>query len=289
MGVPTAALAGAGPAAANTTYRVTATIGVGALPIGVGVDPATNTIYAANFLDNTVSVINEATNTVTASIGVSESPNAVDVDAITNTIYVLNSRDSSPRTLAVDPTTHAVYVANAQSNDVSVVTPQVPDTDLTIAPPANVTIDATGPSRATATYPAPTVTDGDDPTPPAATCSPASGSMFPIGTTTVTCEATDPDDTPATATASFTVTVNGAGPQLALLGEGVQGVGSGTILANKVAKAQSYLTQGNTAEACVKMRGFIQEVKAQSGKSIRVREAGRLIAEAKQIRPVLGC
>jgi hypothetical protein len=43
---------------------------------------------------------------------------------------------------------------------------------------------------------------------------PPSGSTFPIGTTTVTCAATDTDDTPSTVAASFTVTVKGALAQL---------------------------------------------------------------------------
>ncbi len=44
------ALAGvaAVPAAAGISYSVTATIGVGNVPTGVGVDPATGTVYVAN-------------------------------------------------------------------------------------------------------------------------------------------------------------------------------------------------------------------------------------------------
>lgn len=38
------------------TSTVTATVGIGIFPIGVGVDPATNSIYVAN-LGGTVSVI----------------------------------------------------------------------------------------------------------------------------------------------------------------------------------------------------------------------------------------
>jgi len=45
---------------------VTATIPVGAGPIGVATDPKTNTIYVTNGPADTVSVINGNTNTVTA-------------------------------------------------------------------------------------------------------------------------------------------------------------------------------------------------------------------------------
>src|SRR5262249_49341636 len=56
--------------------------------------------------------------------------------------------------------------------------------------PANQTLEATGPSGATATYTTPTASDAvDGPRP--VNCTPASGSTFAIGTTTVTCTATD--------------------------------------------------------------------------------------------------
>lgn len=45
---------------------------------------------------------------------------------------------------------------------------------------------------------------------PTVGCLPASESTFAIGTTTVTCTATDADDFNSPVTASFTVTVNGA-------------------------------------------------------------------------------
>jgi hypothetical protein len=58
------------------------------------------------------------------------------------------------------------------------------------------------------TYASPTAVDeaGDNPVATVA-CTPASGSTFPIGATTVTCTATDADDTPSTVSQSFTITV----------------------------------------------------------------------------------
>jgi len=82
------------------------------------------------------------------------------------------------------------------------------DTDLKISPPANVMVNAAGPTGASVSYSLPTVSDQDDTTAPVPACSPASGAMFPIGTTTVTCTASDRDDTPSTVSTSFTVTVN---------------------------------------------------------------------------------
>ena len=131
----------AAPAAAATTYEVTATIGVGSSPNGVGVDPATDTVYVANQGSSTVSVINGATNTVTATIGVGSQPFGVGVDPATDTVYVANEYSnsvsvidgvtntvtatigvgSSPTWVGVDPATDTVYVSNGVSNNVSVI------------------------------------------------------------------------------------------------------------------------------------------------------------------------
>jgi hypothetical protein len=74
-----------------------------------------------------------------------------------------------------------------------------------VTAPANVSTSTNDPSGTTVTYGDATANDIVDGsiTP---TCSPASGSKFPVGTTTVTCNATDSHGN--TGSASFTVTVN---------------------------------------------------------------------------------
>ncbi len=57
----------------------------------MAVDPATDIVYVANFKDNTVSVINGATNTVTRTITVGAGPRAVAVDQTRDRIYVVNN------------------------------------------------------------------------------------------------------------------------------------------------------------------------------------------------------
>jgi len=90
------------------------------------------------------------------------------------------------------------------------------DNDLAFtAVPSNVSANATGPTGAIVNYSPPVAAD-EDLTAPAVTCQPASGSTFPIGTSTVSCSATDSDDTPSTITTSFQVTVNDT--DLALIG-----------------------------------------------------------------------
>jgi hypothetical protein len=72
--------------------------------------------------------------------------------------------------------------------------------------PGNITTNATSPQGAVVTYTPPTVVDEDNPLPPV-NCSPASGSVFPIGTTTVTCTVSDSDDSNSPVSQSFSVTV----------------------------------------------------------------------------------
>jgi HYR domain len=159
---------------------------------------------------------------------------------------------------------------------------------LSIAQPANITTDATGPSGATVTYPLPAVTDPDASSPPAAVCTPPSGSVFPIGTTTVTCTATDSNDINSPASISFTITVEGAAAQLADLYQAVHGVGSGNSLASIVAIAQQQLSAGHPGQACLTLSGFIIEVKTQIP-LIPSATAAQLITDAARIQAVLGC
>ena len=74
--------------------------------------------------------------------------------------------------------------------------------------PANMNVAATGAGGAVVTYTASAV-DAIDPT-PTLVCAPPSGSTFPLGTTTVTCIATD--DSGNSASASFTITVKDSTP-----------------------------------------------------------------------------
>jgi hypothetical protein len=165
----------------------------------------------------------------------------------------------------------------------------VNDTDLALSGvPANMTINATGPMGATVNYAPPTVSD-EDASLPMPACSPASGTTFAIGTTTVNCAVSDADDSNSPVNASFMVTVKGASAQLVDLRQAVQGVGPGTSLGDKVQSAQSYLASGDVADTCSTLTAFIHEVKAQSGKSIPVAQASQLIADAQRIQAVLAC
>ena len=75
--------------------------------------------------------------------------------------------------------------------------------------PADTTVEATNSVGATTTYAVPTATDNLD-GPLTVTCTPAPGDFFPLGLTTVTCEARD--NSGNTGTASFEVQVQDTAP-----------------------------------------------------------------------------
>ena len=103
------------------------------------------------------------------------------------------------------------------SNSVS-VTVKIDKTPPVIGAVSDVTTTATSPTGAVVTFALPTATDAFDPS-PVVTSSPASGSTFPIGTTTITVTAKDATNNISTKT--FTVTVTEPSPTPGIMhGEG---------------------------------------------------------------------
>ncbi len=163
------------------------------------------------------------------------------------------------------------------------------DNDLAlVGMPSDQTVNATSPSGAVVTFTMPTASDEDSPPTATVSCDHASGETFPIGTTKVTCTATDADDANSPVSASFNITVLGASDQLPALCTASQGVGPGTSLADKCGAAQKALAAGDTGEAKHILNAYIHEVKAQRGKKIPPATADKLIAAAEQIIAVIG-
>jgi hypothetical protein len=158
---------------------------------------------------------------------------------------------------------------------------------LSIATHPNITVDATSPAGAVFHYIAPRVTDQANPTdPPKAVCTPPSGSTFAIGTTTVTCTATDAADSNSPLSTTFTVTVVGAPGQLHVLHYAVRDYGP--ALANTVLIAEHAVGTENTPRACLALDAFVVEVATRIPPLPPITRA-HLIAAAGQIRAVLGC
>ncbi|HKI91384.1 MAG TPA: HYR domain-containing protein, partial [Gaiellaceae bacterium] len=151
--------------------------------------------------------------------------------------------------------------------------------------PAGLTADATGPDGAAVSYAAPTATDLVDGSVPV-DCSPASGSTFAIGDTTVTCTATDAHGNAASA--AFSVHVRGAGEQLADLLAYVTGIGPGKSLAAKVLAAQRALARGDAATAVSDLDALDAETSAQDGKKLTGAQAAAIEAAVARIGAVLG-
>jgi hypothetical protein len=169
-----------------------------------------------------------------------------------------------------------------------VVTQQQPDTTppvLTL--PGALTVDATSPKGAAVSYAA-TAKDNVDPH-PSVVCAPASGSVFPIGTTTVSCTAKDASGNQSHGT--FTVHVEGAGEQLAdLLQEIVQKkLGSGFSLPTELRAAIEAFVPAHPKTSCLVLAVLRLDVLVQSGKKIPAADAAAIAADLARIETVLGC
>ena len=187
----------------TTTVTVTAT--------DAHSNTATRT-FTVTVQDTTPPVINPPANIVAEATGPSGAVvafTATATDLVDGSVAV-NSSAASGSTFPIGTTTVTLTATDAHSNTATrTFTVTVQDTTPpVISPPANIVAEATGPSGAAVTFTA-TATDLVDGN-VAVNASPASGSTFPIGTTTVTLTSTDAHSN--TATRTFTVTVRDTTP-----------------------------------------------------------------------------
>ena len=171
----------------------------------------------------------------------------------------------------------------------------VPAADTTapaLTLPGNLVADATGPGGAVVAF-AVSATDDVDPA-PAVACTHASGATFPIGTTAVTCTATDAAGN--VASGSFGVTVLGALAQLDRLRQQVvvfnlkQGIANSLdAKLQRVRDALAAAGAGDRPSTCNQLDAFLNEVAAQRGKALTEAQADDLRARAVRIKAVLGC
>ena len=153
--------------------------------------------------------------------------------------------------------------------------------------PAPITVSATSPAGAAVTYQA-AATDNLDQS-PAVVCSRPSGGIFPIGTTTVTCEGIHQAGN-AAAAKQFTVKVLSAVEQLDLLQIAATGVGTGTSLADKVKQIQKALDGGRTRQACSGLDEFLALVDNQAAKGkLASAQAASLTTQANNLKGTLSC
>jgi YVTN family beta-propeller protein len=107
-------------------------IGTGRIPCAIGINALTNTVYAVNYEDDSVTVVDGKTSQVVTTLAVGKRPQAIAVDVVHNLIYIANTKGESvtvvdgasnkiidtiktgkaPYALAIDPEAGKLHVAN---------------------------------------------------------------------------------------------------------------------------------------------------------------------------------
>jgi FG-GAP-like repeat/HYR domain len=163
----------------------------------------------------------------------------------------------------------------------------------TLALPPDETVDATSSAGATVGFTV-SASDRADPN-PAVSCTPASGSTFAIGSTTVACTATDHIGNQISG--SFTVTVLGAKAQLTSLIQDVISASKlpAAVKAQLVATLQPLVAGFDPANpahrkaVCGALRAFTTALRLVSGHGVPPAQASAWIVDANRIRAVLAC
>ena len=128
----------------------------------------------------------------------------------------------------------------------------VVDTEGPVVSVPNTTAEATGPTGAVVTFTA-TATDVVDGVVPV-TCTPASGSLFPLGATTVTCTATDSEGNVGTGTGVVTV-VDTTGPTVTVPSSSTEATGPAGAVVTFVATAVDLVDGVVTPVTCTPASG----------------------------------
>ncbi|HYJ85612.1 MAG TPA: HYR domain-containing protein [Pyrinomonadaceae bacterium] len=189
--------------------------------------------------------------------------------------------------------TYSATDAHGNTGSATQVVTVIDNTQPVISCPSNITIESTCPTGAIGTYSTPTATDN---------CgvqsvdrnagSLASGSVFPIGTSTVTHTATDVHGN--TSSCSFTVTV--LTPQ-AVVQNLIDSVTASSLtgpqkngLLSKLNAALSAINSGQQNQACAKLSDFVNSVgNLISHGDISAAQGNSWINSANNVRNTIGC
>jgi hypothetical protein len=192
-------------------------------------------------------------------------------------------------------TTHAWTLAlgaralmvGSSSRDIRLTVANATAPALTV--PADLTVNATGPDGAVVTFTTSAV--GVAGIAVTTVCTPASGSTFPIGLTTVSCTATDAAGNAVTKT--FTVLVKGAAAQLADLSALLDAFnlanGKSAKFENTLDNVSKHLASGQTKQVCQELDAFVKKAQQEAGKSLTADQSAQLVTAARRIQAVVGC
>jgi hypothetical protein len=225
-------------------------------------------------------VVAEATSAAGAVVNYSA---ATAVDVVDGPLPAVCS-PASGSTFALGGTTVTCSATDAHGNTgAATFTVTVRDTTApTLSLPAAVATDATGPAGAVVVYAATAVDTVDGAVP--VFCAPTSGATFSIGTTIVTCAATDKSGN--TRSGTFPVTVFGAADIITnLIAQATadnfqQGV-------NLLQNALVSLNAGDIMLTCSRLTAFMNKVTAQAGKDLSLSEAQSMVTHAANAKAVL--
>jgi uncharacterized repeat protein (TIGR01451 family) len=285
----------------NTTVTYTATDKSG--------NTATDT-QVVTVVDNTPPVVTPPLGPVTLYTGPNASSCGVTVNNLDGTFGTGSATDNCSGVGAVSRSgvpsgnffpvgnttlTYSATDAHGNTGSATQLVTVVDNTPPVISCPANITLEPTCPSGAIATYTTPTATDNCGVQSVVRNAgSLASGSVFPIGTSTVTYTATDIHGN--TSSCSFTVTVKTAAAvvqdlitrtqaiQPPLTGQQSQG------LVSKLNQALTYINNGNYTPACGKLSDYVTQVQNYINNGTLTSAQGQpLINSANKVRNTIGC
>jgi uncharacterized repeat protein (TIGR01451 family) len=257
-------------------------------------------------VDNTVPVVT-APGPVTLYTGAGATSCGVTVSNLDATFGTGSATDNCPGVGAVSRSgvpsgnnfpvwtttlTYSATDAHGNTGSATQVVTVVDNTPPVISCPSSIVLEPTCPSGAIATYTAPVGTDNCPGVNTARTAGGASGTVFPIGTTTVTYTATDAAGN--STSCSFTVTVKTVLQTIEDLKTSVNSSSlSGTQKQGLIAKlqaAEDALAQGHTSTACQKLADFINSVQNYiDHANITAAVGNAWISTAAHVRNTLGC
>ena len=189
--------------------------------------------------------------------------------------------------------TYSATDAHGNTGSAQQVVTVVDNTAPVISCPANIVIEPTCPSGAIATYSTPTATDNCGVQSVVRTAGGASGTVFQIGTTTVTFTATDIYNN--TSSCSFTVTVKTPQQTISDMMTTINGYSnlSGTQKQGLISKLQAALdgiNQGKTNVACNKLSDFNSQVTSYiNNGTLTAAQGNALLSSSNHVRNTIGC
>ncbi len=277
------------------TYRVTDASG------NIAEDTQTVTVT-----DNTAPVVT-APSAVTLFTGVGATSCGVTVANLDTTLGTGSATDNCPGVGSVTRSgvpvgnvfpvgetivTYSATDAHGNTGSATQTVTVVDNTAPVITCPAAITLEPTCPTGAIATWTAPVGTDNCPGATTTRTDGPASGSVFPVGVTTVTYTVNDAHGN--STSCSFTVTVLTAQATLQGMINTINGLPlSGTQkqgLISKLNAAIDAINQGKTNVACNKLSDFISQVTSFiNNGNLTPAQGQSLINSANKVRNHIGC